>query len=59
MTSGTALSLCCLEFISTIEFSLVLTGMAILDDMQTGKVMSMEVWDLVRETMKVRGFSNW
>ena len=45
MTSGTALSLCSLEFLSKKAFSLVATWMAMLEEMQTGMVVSMVVWD--------------
>ena len=35
--------------------SLVATWMAMLEEMQTGMVASMVVWDLVQETLKVKG----
>ena len=53
MTSGTALALCSLEFISKIAFSLVVTWMAMCEEMM---VVNMRIWDLVQEMLKVRGF---
>ena len=54
--SETDFSLFSLEFLSKIAFSLVATRRAMLEKIQTVMVVSMEVWDLVQETLKARGF---